>query len=149
MFLHGGWLHLLSNGWALYQLGAVLELMLGSRTMLNVYLLSGLAGSFASMAWRDVPSVGASGAIFGIMGALIGFLLRRRAALSPSGKSLLQQLVLMAGINVYIGWTIPQIDLAAHFGGFVAGVLLGLIVKERQQPAPPPRYEPDPGWPPA
>jgi len=139
MFLHGGPLHLVLNAWVLYQLGSLCEFMLGSRQMLGVYLVSGLAGSFASLAWQTGASVGASGAIFGLMGALIAFLLRRREMLTPSAKSLLWQLVGWAGVNVYLGMSIPEIDLAAHFGGFVMGFLLGLVLQGRA-----PRPQPQP-----
>jgi membrane associated rhomboid family serine protease len=132
MFLHGGWLHLAFNAWALYQLGSLFELLLGSRQMLGVYLASGLLGSFASLAWSQNVSVGASGAIFGLMGALIAFLARRREMLTPYAKSLLGQLVLWAGINVVFGLGTPRIDNAAHLGGCAAGLLLGLLLKERQ-----------------
>jgi rhomboid protease GluP len=139
MFLHGGLLHLVLNAWVLYQLGSLCEILLGSSQMSTVYLVSGLAGSFASLWWHDGWSVGASGAIFGLMGALIAFLLRRRGMLTPSAKSLLGQLVMWAGINVYLGMSMPRIDLAAHFGGFVMGFLLGLVLKGRElhpQPQP-------------
>jgi rhomboid protease GluP len=142
MFLHGGWAHVLLNSWALYQLGSLFEILLGSRSLLSVFLVTGLAGSFASLWWSNHPSVGASGAIFGLMGALIAFLFRRRRMLTPAAKSLLGQLVLWAGINVYLGLSMPQIDNAAHFGGCAAGLLLGLLLKP--QPRPPRPYEPDP-----
>ena len=129
MFLHAGLLHLLLNGWALYQLGSLFEILIGSRVMLGVYVASGLAGSLAGLMWTHGPSVGASGAIFGLMGALIAFLLRRREMLTPAAKSLLGQLVLWAGINVFIGFTTPGIDNAAHLGGCAAGFLLGLALK--------------------
>jgi membrane associated rhomboid family serine protease len=149
MFLHGGFVHVLLNAWALYQLGSLFEILLGSRSLLSVFLVTGLAGSCASLMWSNHVSVGASGAIFGLMGALISFLFRRREMLTPFAKSLLGQLVLWAGINVVFGLSTPQIDNAAHFGGCAAGLLLGLLLKQRQPP--PPRYEPDPSpaqWPP-
>jgi rhomboid protease GluP len=142
VFLHAGWMHLLLNGWALYQLGALFELLIGSRVMLVVFLASGLAGSAASLVWTHGPSVGASGAIFGLMGALIAFLLRRREMLTPYAKSLLGQLVLWAGINVVFGFSTPGIDNAAHLGGCAMGLVLGLTLNGRQ-----PRRElqPEPG----
>jgi rhomboid protease GluP len=139
MFLHGGLVHLVLNAWVLYQLGCLCEIMLGSPRTLGVYLVSGLAGSFTSLWWQEGASVGASGAIFGLMGALIAFLLRRREMLTPYAKSLLWQLVGWAGVNVYLGWSMPRIDLAAHCGGFVMGFLLGLALKGqelRPQPRP-------------
>jgi rhomboid protease GluP len=136
IFLHGGLLHILFNSWALYQLGALFEILLGSGSLLAVFLTTGLAGSCASLMWSRNPSVGASGAIFGLMGALIAFLFHRREMLTPYAKSLLGQLVLWAGINVVFGLGTPRIDNAAHFGGCAAGLLLGLMLKPQIQPRP-------------
>lgn len=147
MFLHAGWLHLLLNGWALYQLGSLFEILIGSSRMLTVYLISGLAGSLASLLWTRGASVGASGAIFGLMGALIAFLLRRREMLTPFAKSLLGQLVLWAGINVYIGFSMPGIDNGAHLGGFAMGLLLGFLLKGPEpRPRLPQTPQPGPQW---
>jgi rhomboid protease GluP len=150
MFLHIGIFHILLNGWALYQLGALFEILLGSPSLVGVYVVSGLVGSFTSLFFTKGLSAGASGAIFGLMGALIAFLARRREMLTPAAKSLLGQLVLWAGINVFIGFTTPGIDNAAHLGGCAAGFLLGLTLKGRQappQPAPPAQPSDTSGWP--
>lgn len=143
MFLHGGWFHLILNGWALYQIAGLFELLLGSRRLLLVYFVSGIAGSVASVLWRDVPSVGASGAIFGVMGALIAFLAKRRENLTPQAKSLLMQLVFWAGLNVFLGISSPMIDNAAHLGGCAAGLAIGFFLKERPRP----QYLPEPSAP--
>jgi rhomboid protease GluP len=135
MFLHGGLLHLALNGWALYQLGALFELLVGSPRMLLVYFVTGIAGSLVSAWFSQVPSVGASGAIFGLLGALIAFLLRRRGALTPQGKSILMQLVFWAVINVFFGFSTPGIDNSAHLGGCAAGLLLGFTLPERRRTA--------------
>jgi rhomboid protease GluP len=144
MFLHIGILHLLFNGWALYQLGALFEILLGSLNLLVVYFVSGIAGSVASLFWTKGLSAGASGAIFGLMGALIAFLLRRREMLTPYAKSLLGQLVLWAGINVVFGFSTPGIDNAAHLGGCAAGFLCGLMLQGKA-PRPQPQTV-DPIW---
>jgi len=141
MFLHGGFVHVLLNGWGLYQLGPLFELFVGPFRMLAVYGLAGLAGSLASLFWTQGLSVGASGAIFGVLGALIAFLLRRREHLTPFARSLLGQLVIWAGINIYIGFTVPMIDNAAHLGGLAAGFVLGLLLRGRE---PRRRLEPSP-----
>jgi rhomboid protease GluP len=133
MFLHIGFAHLLLNGWALFQLGALVETLLGSLRLLIVYFVSGIAGSLASIFFTQQLSAGASGAIFGLLGVLISFLLRRRDMLTPAAKSLLGQLVLWAGINVVFGFINPGIDNSAHLGGFAAGFLLGFILRERQR----------------
>lgn len=142
MFLHGGWLHLLLNSWALYQLAGLFEILLGSGRLLLVYFLSGIAGSLASVFWTQLPSVGASGAIFGVLGALIAFLARRRERLTPQAKSLLMQLLFWAGLNVFLGFSDRMIDNSAHLGGCAAGLVIGLFLKER------PRYLPGPPVPP-
>ena len=127
VFLHIGLAHLLLNGWALFQLGALFELWLGSIQLLVVFLVSGVVGSLASLLWSHGLSAGASGAIFGLIGALIAFLVRRHDMLSPAGRSILGQLVLWAAINIVFGLSMPGIDNAAHFGGAAAGFLLGLV----------------------
>lgn len=132
VFLHIGLVHLLLNGWALLQLGSVFELWLGSSRLLVVFLVTGVAGSLASALWTRGLSAGASGAIFGLLGALITFLLRRRDRLNPMARSLLGQLLLWAGINVFIGFTSRIVDNGAHLGGFAAGLLLGLVLRERR-----------------
>ena len=142
MFLHGGFMHLALNAWALYQIGALFELLVGSPQMLLVYFATGIAGSLVSAWFTQVPSVGASGAIFGLLGALIAFLLRRRGALTPQGKSILMQLVFWAAINVFFGFSTPGIDNSAHLGGCAAGLLLGFLLPERRQlPLAPERYD--------
>jgi rhomboid protease GluP len=142
MFLHGGWFHLILNGWALYQLAGLFEILLGSSRLLLVYFVSGIAGSIASVLWRDVPSIGASGAIFGVMGALIAFLAKRRENLTPQAKSLLMQLLFWAGLNVFLGISSPMIDNAAHLGGCAAGLAIGFFLNER-----PRYYLPEPSGP--
>lgn len=137
LFLHSGVLHLLMNGWALYQLGSLFERWVGAGRMLTVYFASGIAGSVASLFWTRGLSVGASGAIFGVLGALITFLLRRRSLLLPYARSLLGQLVMWAVINIALGFSIAFIDNAAHLGGLAAGLLLGLVLNDRR-PAPRP-----------
>ena len=141
MFLHGGWLHIIVNAWALYQLAGLFEILLGSSLLLLVYFASGIAGSIASVLWTHAPSLGASGAIFGVLGALIAFLGRRRERLTPQAKSLLMQLVFWAGLNVFLGMSSPMIDNAAHLGGCAAGLAIGFFLKER------PRYLPEPSAP--
>ncbi|MFL6235579.1 MAG: rhomboid family intramembrane serine protease [Thermoanaerobaculia bacterium] len=138
MFLHGGWVHLLLNAWALFQLGALFEMLAGSSRTLLVYFATGIAGSLASATFTREPSVGASGAIFGLLGALIAFLLRRRGALTPQGKSILMQLVGWAVINVFFGFSTPGIDNSAHLGGVAAGLLFGFVLPEPRRTLPPP-----------
>jgi rhomboid protease GluP len=134
MFLHGGIVHLLLNGWALYQLAGLFEIWMGWLSLLLVYFASGIAGSLASALITSNPSVGASGAIFGLLGALIAFLLRRHEHLTPQARSLLMQLVGWAVINVIFGFSVPNIDNAAHLGGAAAGFALGFLLQPRPHP---------------
>lgn len=146
MFLHIGFLHLLVNGWALFQLGGLMELWVGSGRFAAVYLATGLSGSAASYLWswqlreQAIISAGASGAIFGILGALVTFLARRRDRLTPAAKSLLGQLLLWAGFNVVLGLTTPGIDNAGHMGGLILGLVVGPFLGSKidRRPPPPP-----------
>lgn len=139
MFLHFGPLHVFMNLWALYQLGGFFEILFGSRRFLFTYFVAGLASSLASAIFvgPNTLSAGASGAIFGVLGAMI-FAVRRspRWRHQPWTRSLLQQLVGWALINIVIGFSVPGIDNSAHLGGFVAGLLLGFI-PHRVPPLPP------------
>jgi rhomboid protease GluP len=162
MFLHIGVVHVLVNGWALYQLGALFELLVGSGPMAVTYFAAGLSGSAASL-WFTLSSspvslsAGASGAIFGILGALIAFLLRRRDRLTPMAKSLLLQLLFWAALNVFLGLSSAGIDNSAHMGGCAAGLLIGAFLPGRQPQRPrpevlppesPPSSQQHPPWPP-
>jgi rhomboid protease GluP len=142
IFLHIGVFHLLVNAWALYQLGGLFEAWLGSARLGLVFLTTGVAGSAASvfftLAGTDRVSAGASGAIFGLLGALVTFLARRHERLRPAAKALLVQLLFWAGLNVVLGFTLPGIDNGGHLGGFATGLLLGLLLRERPALRPPP-----------
>jgi rhomboid protease GluP len=129
LFLHIGFLHLFVNAFSLYQIGSLFETWLGSARLLAVYFVCGVAASLTSVFFTRGLSAGASGAIFGLIGALIAFLLRRRGMLSSGGRSILGQLVMWSVINVVIGFTVPGIDNAAHLGGCATGMLFGLILR--------------------
>ena len=146
MFLHGGWLHILTNGWAIYQLCGLYERMFGSGRLLLIYFASGLFASVASAIHlthvyeaNDIAgaSVGASGAIFGVLGAFI-FSIRRSPLWrhQPWTKSLLSQLMFWIVLNLGLGLSIKVIDDTAHFAGLVAGLLLGFL-PHRVAPPPP------------
>lgn len=142
-FLHAGIIHLAVNGWALLQLGALVETLFGSARLAGIYFASGLGGSVASVAWdlisgRDVPSVGASGAIFGLLGALIAFLARHRERLTPAARSLLAQLTFWAVLNIIFGFTAPMIDNAGHLGGLAVGLACGAMIRLPRRPEPRP-----------
>lgn len=132
MFLHFGLLHLLFNMWALLQVGHLVERLLGRVLYAIMYLGSGIAGSVASLLWHQhhpVTSAGASGAIFGVYGALLGYMLHEKHALPKSVvQPLLQSTLVFAGYNLFYGLANSGIDNAAHVGGFVGGIALGWLL---------------------
>lgn len=139
MFLHAGGVHLAMNLIALFQLGRYYEQMFGTRRFLLIYFATGLAASLASTWWNAGPSVGASGAILGILGAFI-FSVKRspRWRQSAAGRSLVAQGTFWIVANLVITWTLPQIDKAGHVGGLLSGLLLGAILPQEPEPPPPP-----------
>jgi membrane associated rhomboid family serine protease len=137
MFLHVGIIHLAFNMWALWIIGQIVERLLGWTGLSVVYLLAGLAGSLASIAWNpDVVSAGASGAIFGLFGALLGFLLRYRQAIPPAAlKSATRSALVFLLYNLAFGAAVPGIDLACHLGGLASGILAGYAIALPPGPA--------------
>ncbi len=138
MFLHGDALHLLMNLIALFQLGSLYELMFGTKRFTIIYFVTGLVASLTSMFITGGPSVGASGAVFGIMGAFI-FSIRRspRWRHERAARGIVSQLIFWVVANIAIALKVPQIDLAAHMGGLVAGLILGAVWPHRVPPPPP------------
>jgi rhomboid protease GluP len=129
-FVHFGIIHIAFNMYVLYQIGPFIEIVFGRARYLVIYFVAGLAGSVASL-WMHPNSVGAgaSGAIFGLYGAVFGFLLIRRHVLNPAAVNSIGK---SAGIfvlyNVVYGTMSRTTDLSAHFGGLVAGFLIGMLL---------------------
>ncbi len=130
MFLHGSLMHIAFNMWCLWDLGALCESLYGRWTFAVVYILTGIAGGAASVAWSpDVPSVGASGAIFGLAGALIAsFYLGEFSLPKVAISGTLRSLVVFVGFNVLFGSMFPGIDNACHAGGLVSGLIVGALI---------------------
>jgi rhomboid protease GluP len=127
MFVHGGIIHLFLNIMGLLIGSFMLERILGWKRFLALYLLAGLCGSIASIAWYPhMISVGASGAIFGLFGAMLGLLLTD-AFPKKGKKAILIFAGTYAGINLVWGLT-GGIDNAAHIGGLLGGALLGILL---------------------
>src|SRR5579864_1301437 len=130
MFLHSGPMHIFFNMWCLWDLGRLCESLYGRWTFAAIYLITGVAGGLASIAWNPrVLSVGASGAIFGLAGALIasfylGEFSLPRAAISGT----LRSLVIFAVFNLGFGQLFGGIDNACHIGGLVSGLILGALI---------------------
>lgn len=126
MFIHIGVFHLLVNLYALYALGPLVEGYYGHLRFLAIYLVGGLFGSLASYAFSDAVSAGASGAIFGLAGAITVFFVSYRENFGARGRSILQNMLFIIGLNLVFGITVPGIDNWGHIGGLVGGALLAL-----------------------
>ena len=123
IFIHLGGLHFLVNMYSLFVLGPAVERLFSSPRMLSIYLLSGISGVVFSMAFSPQPSVGASGAIFGLLGALGAFLYRHRNRFGRAGQFQLRQIVIIIVLNLGLGLS-QQIDNWGHLGGLMMGILL-------------------------
>ncbi|HLR74479.1 MAG TPA: rhomboid family intramembrane serine protease [Virgibacillus sp.] len=125
MFLHIGMLHLMMNMLALYYLGTAVERIYGSWRFFIIYLLAGIGGGLASFAFTINVSAGASGAIFGLFGALLFFgLIHKKLFFQTMGRNLL----FLVGFNIVFGFVVPQIDNGAHLGGLLCGFLASAIL---------------------
>ena len=135
LFLHAGFLHLAFNLFGLYVLGPPLERSIGTIRFLACYLISGLASSAGVVALTEIglvqvgQLVGASGCIMGVVGAWAGFLLRHHHA--PFAKQRLANIGLIVVIQIAFDLSTPQVSMAAHMCGLVAGFFLGLILAPR------------------
>jgi rhomboid protease GluP len=133
MFLHIGLMHLAFNGYALFAIGPELERLYGSGRFLAIYLLSGLFGSLASYAFNVNLAAGASGAIFGIIGALAAFFTLHRERLGAWGRTRLANIAFLVVINLFLGLTQRGIDNLGHIGGLLSGLALGWAMAPRYQ----------------
>ena len=124
MFLHGGIMHLLFNMYALYILGDFIEKVYGAKKYLAIYFVSGIVASIFSLYFSPVMGVGASGAIFGLLGAALVFAYNEKDRI---GKALVTNIIVIILLNVFIGLSMSNIDISARFGGFIAGAILGLF----------------------
>jgi rhomboid protease GluP len=130
MFLHGGLMHIAFNMWCLWDLGALCESLYGRWTFGAIYILTGIAGGLASIGWNPgVLSVGASGAIFGLAGALIAsFYLGEFSLPRVAIQGTLRSLLIFVGFNVFFGSLFPGIDNACHAGGLISGLIAGALI---------------------
>lgn len=124
-FLHGDIFHILVNMYSLYVLGSQMEGFLGRTKFLVVYLFSSIVGSLLSIIFNTIPSIGASGAIFGLLGSLIYFGYHYRVYLGTVIKTQIIPIIL---IELAIGFMSSRIDNFAHIGGLVGGVLMTMAL---------------------
>ena len=128
MFLHAGFAHLALNMISLYFLGSFIEGAFGRGRFLALYLLSGISGGLAYLYFGafDGAAVGASGAIFGLLGGVLGYSLRRGTF--SWQNPLIRQLLILLALNLYLGFSIPNISNTAHIGGLLGGIAFGWLV---------------------
>jgi membrane associated rhomboid family serine protease len=126
IFLHANEIHILLNMYALFQIGPIVEGTMGRFRFLSIYFLSGIAGVVLSLAFTTADSLGASGAIFGLIGAWGIYLFRHRTLLGAAGRNALSNIILIIVLNIGISF-IPGIDLWAHFGGLITGALIAWL----------------------
>jgi rhomboid protease GluP len=123
-FLHGGILHILMNSWVLFDLGAQVEELYGGARMLVIYFVASVVGFYVSTLWRpDTPSVGASAALFGLVGAMIALGTRYRSSMGDMVRSVyLRYLVYLLLFSF-----LPGVDMAAHVGGLAGGFVTAYV----------------------
>jgi len=133
MFLHGGMTHILMNMFSLYLIGRGVEMYFEKKAYISIYLFSGLLGGLASLYMHPDPNsvgIGASGAIFGVFGALAGFFLAHRDKIATQSKAFMKDFGVVLGLNLVLGLSIPSIDVSAHIGGLIVGVVGGFIISK-------------------
>jgi rhomboid protease GluP len=136
LFIHFGIIHIAMNMFVLLSIGPVIESLCGRVVFLLLYLISGVGGDAGSLVWHPtIVSAGASGAIFGLYGALLGLLALHRRTIAPDAlKSLSRSGLTFVGYNILFSLR-PGVDMAAHLGGLVAGFLLALFLVQRDPKA--------------
>jgi len=133
MFLHVSFFHMLTNLFGLVIFGSMVERIFGTWNFVVIYLMAGILGNVVSFLAGPNLGVGASGAVFGILGAFGVYLLLNRRLLGQMGRQQLTTIGVIVAINVVLGLSISGIDNAAHFGGLLAGGLVALLIAPRER----------------
>jgi rhomboid protease GluP len=134
IFLHAGMMHILMNMFSLYLIGRGLEMYFEKKAYILIYVFSGLLGAMASLYMHPQSlGIGASGAIFGIFGALAGFFLANKDKIESQSKAFMKDFAIVLGINLVLGLSMPSIDVSAHIGGLVIGFIGGFIVSKNSK----------------
>lgn len=133
MFLHVNLLHIGLNMLSLYFIGTAIEVLYSKWRYLLIYLLSGITGGIVSyiLMGPDFVAVGASGAIFGVFGALGVFYIVNRRALGPHGTGAITNWLFWLGLNLVFGFSNPSIGIVDHIGGLAAGMIIGALLIPR------------------
>jgi rhomboid protease GluP len=125
MFLHGGLIHLVFNMYALYSIGPLVEKIHGRIKYLIIYFVSGIMSSLFSFIFSEGVSIGASGAIFGLLGTTLVFAVTMRKNI---GKDFLRNISSVIIINLFIGLTMSNIDNYGHIGGLLGGAVIAVLL---------------------
>lgn len=125
IFIHIGIMHIFFNGYALYIFGPQIERLLGPKKFLLFFLLTGVGGNLATFIFNfDSISAGASGSLFGILGAFLYLVHRHRDMVTPGGR---RQIFSLITINLILTLVVPSISTTAHLGGLAMGYLLSYV----------------------
>lgn len=125
IFIHIGFIHLLFNGYALYIFGSQIEQLIGPKKYLAFFLLTGIGGNILTFFFNfTTVSAGASGSLFGLLGAFVYLIHKHPQMLTSEGRSSILKLL---GINLLMTIAVPSISVTAHFGGLIFGYLLSYI----------------------
>lgn len=125
MFLHGGIVHLVLNMYSLKAIGPLVEKVYGKAKYIAIYFIGGIVSSMFSYKFSDGVSIGASGAIFALLGATLVFAMKMRDRI---GKGMVINILSVIGINIFIGIAIPNIDNFGHLGGLIGGFIVSLLI---------------------
>ncbi len=128
-FLHSGGIHIVMNMLSLYIVGKMVEKLFSKVAYLSIYFISAFSGAFLAIYMDlDTVAVGASGAIFGLFGALAGFAFVHKDRLGEQFRAFIKDFGLLLIINLGIGLAFPNINISAHVGGLIAGMIGGFII---------------------
>ncbi len=129
MFLHGGLEHIAMNMLSLWFVGRVVEVWFNKVSYLSIYLISGLMGGLISIYMHPVTvGIGASGAIFGIFGAMAGIVIVHRKRMEAQFKAFIRDFGIILLLNLVIGVVFESVDLSAHIAGLIMGIIGGAMV---------------------
>ena len=140
IFMHIGFFHLLTNSIGLLVFGSMAERLLGSPAYLAIYLVTGILGNVASFVLSPALGAGASGAVFGVIGAFGVYLLLNRQVMGDVARQALTSVGFIIVLNIGIGFATAGIDNAAHVGGLLGGMFMAYLVSPRR------RMVITPGW---
>ena len=129
MFLHAGVEHILMNMLSLFLVGRSVEMMFSRFSYLSIYFISGLIGSLVSLYFhKSGVGIGASGAIFGIFGAVVGFALVYHKEMHDEFQDFIKSVGIILLLNLAIGLIFPNVDMSAHIGGAITGIIGGVMI---------------------